>query len=53
MTSTSISLNKIEHEVMRNLVLDYIVLLTETGVSDNPTEWKLSDARYILERLQS
>lgn len=53
MTSTSISLSKIEHEVMRDLVLDYIVLLTATKVSDSPTEAKLSDARYLLERLQS
>jgi hypothetical protein len=55
MTSTLISLSKIEHDVTRDIVLDYIAMLNEKDMYNNVVnveiQAKLSDARYILERL--
>ena len=55
MTSTLISLSRIEHDVTRDILLDYIVMLNEKDMSNAVTsveiQAKLSDARYILERL--
>jgi hypothetical protein len=56
MTSTSILLSRIDYEVAREILLDYIAMLTEKNMSDNvidvATQAKLSDARYLLERIQ-
>jgi hypothetical protein len=56
MTSTSISLSRIDYEVIKDIVLDYIVMLTEKNMSndiiDVATQASISDARYILERIQ-
>jgi hypothetical protein len=56
MTSTSILLSRIDYEVARETLLDYIAMLTEKNMSDNvidvATQAKLSDARYLLERIQ-
>lgn len=56
MTSTSILLNRIEYEVTKDILLEYIVMLTEKSMSDNvidvETQAKLSDARYMLERIK-
>ena len=56
MTSTSTSLSRIDYEVTKDILLDYITLLTEKNMSDNvidvETQAKLSDARYMLERIQ-
>lgn len=55
MTSTSISLSRIEHDVMKDILLDYIVILTDSTLYDSMVDVKmqakLSDARYLLERL--
>lgn len=57
MISTSISLSRIEYEITRDILLDYIVMLTESNMSDSvidvATQAKLSDARYMLERLSN
>lgn len=56
MTSTSILLNRIDYEVIKDILLEYIVMLNEKNMSDNvidvETQAKLSDARYMLERIQ-
>jgi len=55
MTSTLISLSRIEYEVTRDIVLDYIAMLNEKDMYNNVVnveiQAKLSDARYMLERL--
>jgi hypothetical protein len=57
MTSTSILLSRIDYEVTKDILLEYIVMLTEKNMSDNvidvETQAKLSDARYLLERIQN
>lgn len=56
MTSTSISVSRIEYEVITDILLDYIAMINEQSMSENKisveTQAKLSDARYILERIQ-
>ena len=56
MTSTSISLSRIDYEVIKDIVQDYIVLLTEKNMTNNTidvaTQASISDARYILERIE-
>ena len=56
MTSTSISVNRIEYEVITDILLDYIAMINEQSMSENKisveTQAKLSDARYILESIQ-
>ena len=55
MTSTLISLSRIEYEVTRDIVLDYIAMLNEKDMYNNVVnveiQAKRSDARYMLERL--
>jgi hypothetical protein len=55
MTSTLISLSRIEYEVTRDIILDYIAILNEKSMYDRvinvETQARLSDARYMLERL--
>jgi hypothetical protein len=55
MTSTLISVSRIEYEVTRDIILDYIAMLNEKSMSDRvisvETQARLSDARYMLERL--
>jgi hypothetical protein len=55
MTSTSISVSKIEYEITREILLDYIAMLNEQSMLDSvikvETQAKLSDARYMLGRL--
>lgn len=51
MTATSVFSTRLQTIALRDIVLDYIVMLTSSGVSDSPTEEKLKSARKVLEGL--
>ena len=55
MTSTLISLSRIEYEITREIIIDYLAMVTQSNMHENKinaeTQAKLADGRYILERL--
>ena len=57
MTSTLTSVSRIEYEITREILLDYIAMINEQSMYENTikveTQAKLSDARYMLERLSN
>jgi hypothetical protein len=51
MTSTLISLSNHDRVLLKDTILDYIVMLTDNVFSDYLTEIKLKKARQLLERI--